>query len=68
MITILIILSCVGHHHRHSAVKDIIHRTLVAAHVPSHPESPGLYRSDVSDLMVHQLELWSTFGVGCHVS
>ena len=24
-----------GHHHRHSAVNDIIHRALVAAHVPS---------------------------------
>ena len=30
----------------HSAVNNIIHRALVAAHVLSHLESSGLYRSD----------------------
>ena len=33
-------------HHRHSAVYDIVHRVLVAAHVPSCLELSGLYRSD----------------------
>ena len=35
-----------GRHHRHAAVNDIIHRTLVSAHVPSRLEPPGLLRSD----------------------
>ena len=42
-------LSCMkseGRHHRHAAVNDIIHRTLVSAHVPSRLEPPGLLRSD----------------------
>ena len=42
-------LSCkrsAGRHYRHSAVNDIIHRALVAAHVPSRLEPLGLYRSD----------------------
>ena len=42
-------LSCrksAGHHHRHSAVKEIIHRALVSAHIPSRLDSSGLYRSD----------------------
>ena len=42
-------LSCkrsAGRHYRHSAINDIIHRALVAAHVPSRLEPSGLYRSD----------------------
>ena len=42
-------LSCrksAGRHHHHSAVNEIIHRALVSAHVPSHLEPSGLYRSD----------------------
>eukprot|EP00731_Ephydatia_muelleri_P021279 Em0013g1006a len=42
-------LSCkrsAGRHYRHSAMNDIIHRALVAAHVPSRLEPSGLYRSD----------------------
>eukprot|EP00731_Ephydatia_muelleri_P000760 Em0001g760a len=42
-------LSCrksAGRHHRHSAVKEIIHRALVSAHIPSRLEPSGLYRSD----------------------
>ena len=42
-------LSCkkgVRQHQHHSAVNDIIHRALVAAHVPSRLEPSGLYRSD----------------------
>ena len=35
-----------GRHHCHAAVNDIIHRTLVSAHVPSRLELPGLLRSD----------------------
>ncbi|KAL5460146.1 hypothetical protein EMCRGX_G033573 [Ephydatia muelleri] len=35
-----------GRHYRHSAINDIIHRALVAAHVPSRLEPSGLYRSD----------------------
>ena len=35
-----------GRHHRHAAVNDIIHRTLVSAHVPSRLEPPRLLRSD----------------------
>ena len=34
------------HHYRQSAVNDIIHRALVAAHVPSRLEPSGLYHSD----------------------
>ena len=33
-------------HYRHAAVNDIIHRTLVSAHVPSRLEPPGLLSSD----------------------
>ncbi|KAL5468951.1 hypothetical protein EMCRGX_G030112 [Ephydatia muelleri] len=42
-------LSCkrsAGRHYRHLAINDIIHRALVAAHVPSRLEPSGLYRSD----------------------
>eukprot|EP00731_Ephydatia_muelleri_P000771 Em0001g771a len=42
-------LSCrksAGRHHRHSAVKEIIHRALVSAHIPSRLEPSGLYRSN----------------------
>eukprot|EP00731_Ephydatia_muelleri_P014934 Em0008g654a len=35
-----------GRHYRHSAINDIIHRALVAAHVPSRLEPSGLYCSD----------------------
>ena len=36
----------VGRYHCHSAVNDIIHRALAAAHVPSHLEPLSLYCSD----------------------
>lgn len=36
----------VGHHFRHAALNDIIHRALSAAHVPSRLELPGLARAD----------------------
>ena len=35
-----------GRHHHHLAVNNIIHRALVAAHVPSRLEPSGLYSSD----------------------
>ena len=35
-----------GRYHRHSAINDIIHRTLSAAHVPSRLEPQGLLRTD----------------------
>ena len=35
-----------GRYHRHSAINDIIHRTLSAAHVPSRLEPQGLVRTD----------------------
>ncbi len=43
------LLSCrtgEGRLHRHSALNDIIYRTLVSAHVPSRLELPDLLRSD----------------------
>ena len=43
------VLSCrrsEGRHQRHAALKDIIHRTLASAHVPSRLKPPGLNRSD----------------------
>ena len=42
-------LSCVrseGRHHRHAALNDIVHRALTAAHIPSHLEPLGIFRSD----------------------
>ena len=42
-------LSCkksVGRQHRHSAVNNIIHRALIAAHVSSRLDPSGLFRSD----------------------
>ena len=35
-----------GHHHRHVAVNDIIHRALSSVKIPSHLELSGLYCSD----------------------
>ena len=35
-----------GRHHRHSALNDIVFRTLSAAKVPSRLEPSGIYRSD----------------------
>ena len=35
-----------GRHHRHGAVNEIIHRSLVSAHIPSRLEPQGLLRSD----------------------
>lgn len=35
-----------GRHPRHSALNDIIHRSLSSAHIPSRLEPPGVYRSD----------------------
>ena len=62
-------LSCrksAGHHHCHSAVNNIIHRALVAAHVPSRLEPSGLYRSDGWYINC-PLEVWPTSSVGCNV-
>ena len=42
-------LSCVqseGHHHRHAVINDIVHRALIAAHIPSRSEPSGIFRSD----------------------
>ena len=35
-----------GRHPRHSALNDIIHRSLSSAHIPSRREPSGIYRSD----------------------
>ena len=35
-----------GRHHRHAALNDIIHRTLMSAHIPSRLEPSGIFRSD----------------------
>ena len=34
---------CEGRHHRHGTVNSIIHKTLVAAKIPSQPEPAGLF-------------------------
>ena len=53
-------LSCrksTGQYHRHSAVNDIIHRALAAAHVPSHWSLLVCITQMGSDLMVSLLSL-----------
>ena len=35
-----------GRHPRHTAVNDVIHRSLSSAYIPSQLEQSGLYRSD----------------------
>ena len=35
-----------GHHHRHAAMKDVVHRALASAKVPSRLEPSGLYHDD----------------------
>ena len=66
-------LSCkrsAGRHYRHSAVNDIIHRALVASHVPSRLEPLGLYRSDgkrPDGYINSSLEMWPASCVGCHL-
>ena len=35
-----------GHHYRHAAINDLIHRALSTAKIPSRLEPSGLYRSD----------------------
>ena len=60
-----------GRHHRHAAVNDYIHRALVAAHVPSQLEPPGLLMSDgkrPDGVTVVQMEMWKASYVGCHLS
>eukprot|EP00731_Ephydatia_muelleri_P010733 Em0005g1319a len=66
-------LSCkrsAGRHYRHSAVNNIIHRALVASHVPSRLEPLGLYRSDgkrPDGYINSSLEMWPASCVGCHL-
>ena len=57
-----------GRHHCHAAVNDIIHRTLVAAHV-LRLEPPGLLRSDGKRPDgVTVVPWWKASCVGCHLS
>ena len=62
-----------GRHHRHGASNEIIHRSLVSAHVPSRLEPQGFMRSEETRWeearWCHNrtLEVWEATGMGCRL-
>ena len=63
-------LSCLhspSRHHRHAAINNIIHKALIAAHIPSRLEPSGLDRTDgkhPDGCHNRALETWKMFTMG----